>query len=251
MNFYKFHLGDYYKKTSHLSMLEDGAYRRLMDAIYLREGPLPANIEQIYRLVRAFTDVEKAAVVSVLAEFFTLTDAGYTNARCDEELARIKEKSEKASQSASTRWSNANASPTAVRTHSDGNASHKPVTSNQDSSARASQPLTNIHRMIALDLLDRGKADLSPWERKFLENVCRRSTLTDKMQATFDSIASKIGLTADSVLATWQKRLEVARKLNQWDTKWGPPPHSIGCVVPDQLLQPDDGQGWTEWRVAS
>jgi len=251
MNFYKFHLGDYYKKTSHLSMLEDGAYRRLMDAIYLREGPLPANIEQIYRLVRAFNDVEKAAVVSVLAEFFTLTDAGYTNARCDEELASIKDRSEKARKSAFASVQSRQRSANAQQSLSERSASHKPVTSNQVSSAHASQPLTIIHRMIALDLLDRGKADLSPWERKFLEDVCRRSTLTDKMQATFDSIASKIGLTADSVLATWQKRLEVARKLNQWDTKWGPPPHSIGCVVPDQLLQPDDGQGWTEWRVAS
>lgn len=62
MNFFKFHLGDYYKKASHLSMLEDGAYRRLIDAIYLREGPLPADKVQLYRLVKAFSKEEKRAV---------------------------------------------------------------------------------------------------------------------------------------------------------------------------------------------
>lgn len=129
---------------------------------------------------------------------------------------------------------------------------HMPeANSHSVSSARAGEKTTNTHRMIAIDLLDRGKSDLSAWERKFLEDVCRRSFLTEKMQATFDAIASKIGLTADGVLATWRKRLDVARNLNQWDSKWGPPPKAIGCVVPDQLLEPGDGDGWTEWRAAS
>lgn len=265
MNFYKFHLGDYYKKTSHLSMLEDGAYRRLMDAIYLREGPLPQNKEQVYRLARAFTDAEKDAVDVVLAEFFILTDAGYTNARCDAELASVRSKSAKAAESAGRRWGGADAMPTHVPTHvpthmpthmpthSEGNASHKPVTSSQESSstARASEPVTNLHRMMAADLLDRGKADLSSWERKFLESLCAKSVLTDKMRVTMDGIASKIGLTADTVITTWRKRLEVARRLRQWDAKWGPPPRTIGCLVPDEMLEPGDGVDWEEWRAAS
>lgn len=262
MNFYRFHLGDYYKKASHLSMLEDGAYRRLIDAIYLREGPLPANREQVYRLVRAFTEPEKAAVDVVLSEFFVLTDAGYTNARCDEEMGSIRARSEKASKSAARRWNDANAVPpqsecnaSAMRTHSDGTASHKPeaISHKPEEGARApdAEPLTNVHRMMAADLLDRGKANLSPWERKFLEGVCAKSVLTAKMRATLESIATKIGLTADTVLTTWRKRLEVARRLQQWDGKWGPPPRQIGCVVPDELLEPSDGHGWTEWRAAS
>lgn len=248
MNFYKFHLGDYYKKTNHLSMLEDGAYRRLMDAIYLREGPLPAEKEQIYRLVRAFTKAEKIAVDTVLREFFESSDAGYTNARCDEELGRIRTKSAKASQSASTRWSTANASSDAMRTHSDGNASHKPL-ANSSSSAR--EPVTGKHRAIALTLLDRGKASISGWERKFLEDLCGKPSISAKMQATLDTIASKVGVNSDAIMAEWRNRLDVARRLRQWDAKWGAMPNSIGCVVPDEILQPGDGNGWTEWRAAS
>lgn len=42
MNFYEHHLGDYMRDTAHLSMIEDAAYRRLLDAYYIREAPLPA-----------------------------------------------------------------------------------------------------------------------------------------------------------------------------------------------------------------
>lgn len=134
-----------------------------------------------------------------------------------------------------------------VNTHIPVANSHKP----SSSTAPAGEPLTNLHRMMAADLLDRGKANLSTWERKFLEDLCSKAILTGKMKATLESIASKIGLTADTVLATWRKRLEAARRLQQWDVKWGPPPRQIGCIVPDELLEPGDGQGWSEWRAAS
>lgn len=254
MNFYKFHLGDYYKKTNHLSMLEDGAYRRLMDAIYLREGPLPADKQQIYRLVRAFSNAEKSAVESVLSEFFVLGDAGYTNARCDEELDSIRTKSAVRSQSARTRWSNANAyanaDADAMQTHSKRNASHKPL-AKSSSSAREKAPITGRHRVIAVDLLDRGKATLSQWERKFLEGLVGKPDMSPKMQATLDSIAAKIGLNLDAVMATWRHRLQTARKLAQWDVKWGPMPRQLGCIAPDELLEDGDGVGWSEWRAAS
>ncbi len=47
MNYYPFHIGDYAKKTRHLSWDEDMAYRRLIDAYYLHEGPLPADKRKI------------------------------------------------------------------------------------------------------------------------------------------------------------------------------------------------------------
>lgn len=134
-----------------------------------------------------------------------------------------------------------------VNTHMPEANSHMP----ESSSARAGEPITNIHRMMAADLLDRGKANLSSWERKFLEDICSKSVLTAKMQGTLNGISAKIGLTADTVMATWRKRLDAARRMRQWDAKWGPPPRALGCIVPDELLQPDDGNGWSEWRAAS
>jgi uncharacterized protein YdaU (DUF1376 family) len=125
LNYYPWHIGDYAKDTAHLSILEDGAYRRMLDVYYASERPLPRDQQAIYRLVRARTHAEKLAVDVVLGEFWVESDEGWRNARADAEIARVREKSEKARGSAALRWHaerNANASPRAMRTHSEGNA---------------------------------------------------------------------------------------------------------------------------------
>jgi uncharacterized protein YdaU (DUF1376 family) len=69
-------------------MLEDAAYRRLIDAYYTREQSLPAEKKACYRLVRAQSKEEREAVDTVLGEFFDLLDDGWHQKRCDEEIAR-------------------------------------------------------------------------------------------------------------------------------------------------------------------
>ena len=112
MNYYSHHIGDYTTDTAHLSLLEDGAYRRLMDRYYTTEAPLPADEAALFRVVRARAPEEQEAVRVVLAEFFDLTDAGWTHKRCDAEISAFKAKSGKAADAANKRWnkpSNANA----------------------------------------------------------------------------------------------------------------------------------------------
>lgn len=92
MNYYEHHIGDYIKATAHLSMLEDSAYRRLIDAYYTREAPLPADKKACQRLARAMSKPERDAVNTVLDEFFTLGDDGWHQSRCDEEIAKYAEK---------------------------------------------------------------------------------------------------------------------------------------------------------------
>lgn len=86
MNFYKHHIGDYDADTAHLGWLEDAAYRRLICLYYRREQPIPADINQAARLVRAVSKQEREAVESVLREFFHLTDEGWRHHRCDAEI---------------------------------------------------------------------------------------------------------------------------------------------------------------------
>ena len=109
MNYYAFHIGDYASATRHLTWDEDAAYRRLLDAYYVREAPLPLEARQVYRLVAACSDEQRIAVDTILAEFFIKTDEGYRHRRCDAELAKVKEKKDKASNSASARWNKGNA----------------------------------------------------------------------------------------------------------------------------------------------
>lgn len=137
MNYYDHHIGDYDSATAHLSWSEDTAYSRLIRMYYRTEKPIPSDVAQACRLVRAVSKSEKHAVVAVLNEFFTLEEDGWHQKRCDEEIARMHEKSSKARNSAAKRWKsegNANASANAMRTHTEGNAPNNqyPITNSQE-----------------------------------------------------------------------------------------------------------------------
>ncbi|HNB43271.1 MAG TPA: YdaU family protein [Burkholderiaceae bacterium] len=130
MNYIEFHLGDYAAATAHLSWDEDMAYMRLLRAYYSSEAPIPADIKQACRLARATTPAQRAAVETVLQEFFDLRADGWHQKRCDTEIERAADKKEKAKRSAAARWDakpsnskrNANASQNAMRAHTEGNA---------------------------------------------------------------------------------------------------------------------------------
>lgn len=128
MNYYEHHLGDYAKDTRHLTMLEHGAYRLLLDVYYSTEGPIPAELKAVQRLAGAKSSSEREAVKSVLTEFFELTDSGWTHSKCEKVILAYREKSEKASKSANARWDKSKRNANALRAQCEGNA---PKPSNQ------------------------------------------------------------------------------------------------------------------------
>jgi uncharacterized protein YdaU (DUF1376 family) len=87
VNYYKHHLGDYDGATSHLDWDEDTAYSRFLRAYYRRERPIPLEIAEACRLIRAVTRPQRQAAERVLNEFFTKSEDGWRNKRCDEEIA--------------------------------------------------------------------------------------------------------------------------------------------------------------------
>lgn len=91
MNYYKFNIGDYAAATRHLSMLEHGAYRLLLDLYYTTEQPIPSDIKAAARKAGARGKDDAKAVETVLTEFFTLTEAGWVHGRCDAEIATYKQ----------------------------------------------------------------------------------------------------------------------------------------------------------------
>lgn len=96
MNFYPHHIGDYARDTQHLSPLEDGCYRRMLDIAYASEKPLPASVEAICRLVRAKSASERKAVDAVLGEFWKQQEDGWHNKRVEEEILKAKAKADAA-----------------------------------------------------------------------------------------------------------------------------------------------------------
>ncbi len=104
MFYYQFNVGAYRTDTSHLSILEHGVYRQLIDTYYVNESPLSCDMNQIARLHRIRSEDELAALRAVLDEFFYKTDEGYRHSGCDKVMAKVYIKSEKARLSAEKKW---------------------------------------------------------------------------------------------------------------------------------------------------
>jgi uncharacterized protein YdaU (DUF1376 family) len=95
MHYYQFNIGDYASHTRHLSIIEDIAYRRLLDLYYLHERPLGDCSANVARLIGMSAYQEE--VETVLIEYFEHVDDGYINARADKEIAHYHSKIEQAS----------------------------------------------------------------------------------------------------------------------------------------------------------
>lgn len=129
MKFYQFHIGDYIKQTVHLTPMEDICYRRLLDMYYETEQPIPTETDRVSRRLRLDTEL----VDSVLKEFFTLTEKGWENARCEDEISSYHVKADTARSNGKL-----GGRPKKTQSVSDRNlpesgskANHEPLTNNQ------------------------------------------------------------------------------------------------------------------------
>ncbi len=147
MNYYSFHVGDYAVDTRHLTLLEDLAYRRLIDLYYTREMPIPLDVEEAARRIGMRDHVDE--VKTVLGDFFQASDDGYRHKRCDEEIAAYKAKADRAKTANNRRWSDKRYEPalksdlksdTTSDLKSDANQiptnNQEPITNNQEKKER-------------------------------------------------------------------------------------------------------------------
>jgi len=128
MHYFQFNIGDYIKNTIHLSLLEDLAYRRLLDHYYDSEKPIPNDIPMVSRKMRLDSDV----IQSVLNEFFVLTPDGYRNHRADLEIASYHEymAKQKANGSKGGRPKKTQTKPIANPSETQNNPKQQPLTTN-------------------------------------------------------------------------------------------------------------------------
>lgn len=218
MNYYEHHIGDFDSATAHLSLVEDAVYRRLICLYYRSEAPIPADVKQACRLVRAVTKAERDTVADVLREFFTLQEDGWHNNRCDEEIARFQDKQRKARASADARWSkgqahtgrNANASPDAMRTHSEGNADgmHRaPVPSLQtpDTTSVAELPQGEGAKRAQAPTRPEG-VDSQVWSDWLALRRAKKAPVTPTVVERATSEAKLAGLSLEDFLRVWCAR---------------------------------------------
>ena len=168
MNYYEHHIGDYAEATAHLTFIEDATYSRLIRKYYATEKPLPMDVKFVQRLINARSKEEKNAVISVLNEFFTLTDDGWRQERCDHEIARFKDRQIKARRSAEGRWQSSSAehilSDSTTVSVCDRNANALPTQCSPNT--RHQSPNTNLHtpdkQNNGVEKKNEGASNLSP-----------------------------------------------------------------------------------------
>jgi uncharacterized protein YdaU (DUF1376 family) len=131
MHYYQFHIGDYKSHTHHLSLLEDLAYRRLLDFYFLHEKPIKHR--DVARQIGMREHEED--VMTVLNEFFISTEDGFVSPRADKEIKQYKEFAEAGKRGAAKRWgtppngeaiSPPNATPIATINQEPITTNHKP-----------------------------------------------------------------------------------------------------------------------------
>jgi len=133
MHYYQFN-GDYKSHTHHLSLIEDLAFRRLLDHYYLHEHPIKQR--DIARQI-GMREHEQD-VLTVLNEFFVSTENGFINPRADDEIAKYRKFIEDGKRGAAKRWLKGDDSPpiaTPIAT-----INHKPITINQQPDICISPP---------------------------------------------------------------------------------------------------------------
>lgn len=132
MHYYQLNIGDYHSHTSRLSLIEDIAYRRMLDVYYLTERPLSECSTDVARDIGMSEYIEEISYV--LEKFFTLSDKGFINKRADAEIKHYKSKQRSASKagkaSALLRKEKAQQAFNVRSTDVQPTNNHKPITNN-------------------------------------------------------------------------------------------------------------------------
>lgn len=190
MHYFQFNIGDYASHTRHLSLHEDLAYRRLLDAYYLREKPFPKEVEAVARLISmsdCLTDVER-----VLNEFFQQSKVGWVNKRADEEISRFHKKLATASKAGK-----ASAESKRQRSFNDGSTvvqptiNQEPLTKNQEPKERKTKAKSSV--------VDRPPdVDEKVWQDYM---ATRKTAITQTALALLEKEAQKAGITLEAALS--------------------------------------------------
>ncbi len=139
MHYFQFNIGDYASHTRHLSLLEDLAYRRLLDLYYLKDGHVYGDEADVARQIGMRDHIDE--VTQVLQDFFCIgEDDRWTHDRCDAEMAEYRRYLEKQRENGklggrppkNPKKPTANPSLTQTEPKKSLTTNHQPLTTNQD-----------------------------------------------------------------------------------------------------------------------
>lgn len=224
MHKYLHHIGDFMRDTAHLSPVEECFYRRAIDWYYVNEKPLPLDLDQVNRFLRAKTKTDRQAIESVLSDFFEKTASGFQHSRCEIELEKFRSKAEANRQNGKTggrpRKNSDLENHNGFDSVSDGlitetrqNLNHKPLTNNHkpvtningadESATQNPKPKRVTKKQLAVDALVKLGVD----------EKCATSVIEKRKGAAFSDLAiDEIKLQADLVNLSFAQALEFAAR---------------------------------------
>jgi len=180
MNYYSQHIGDYRRDTAHLSLLEHGVYRQLLDMYYLSEEKISKETDLVFRRLCARTEDEKNAVLNILKEFFTYDD-GWVHKRCESEIQAYKSKANRAKENGKLggRPPKTKEVIYGFPEETKEKANHKPITNNQEPltskeivAPQAADPVIEIFEYWKITL-KHPKARLDDKRKKLINNALK------------------------------------------------------------------------------
>ena len=193
MHFYQFHIGDYKSHTHHLSLIEDLAFRRLLDHYYLHEVPIKQR--DIARQI-GMRDNEQE-VLTVLNEFFVSTEKGFVNPRADEEIAKYRKFSEDGKKGAAKRW------------HKDSNGEAISPPNATPIATNNQEPITNNHKPIKEKATVMAcPPDVSPqvWQDWLQLRKFKKASVTETVVKGARAEAAKLNWDLERFLVEWCTR---------------------------------------------
>ena len=224
MHFYQFHIGDYKSHTHHLSLLEDLAYRRLLDFYFLHEKPIKHR--DVARQIGMREHEED--VMTVLNEFFISTEDGFVSPRADKEIKQYKEFAEAGKRGAAKRWgtppngeaiSPPNATPIATINQEPITTNHKPKREN--ATIVACPP--DVSQQVWDDWVTLRKSKKAPITKTVLDGAIVE--------------AKKLGWTLEQFLIEWCNRSSQGLKA-EWIVKQNPADKVRLTVAPSNEPDP-------------
>ena len=212
MHYFQFNIGDYASHTSRLTLIEDLAYRRMLDLYYLNEQPLNGCITDVARELGLSDHISE--VTYVLSKFFTETKTGFSQKRIDLEIKKYKSNAKNKSlagkASAKARAAKAcskvtgveqvlNKSPTDVQQ----NINHKPLTINHKTKKEI-HTSKDLYQQIA-----------DAWNDKFPE-LPQIIKLTQKRKSSINGCVNEMKSTEHdfSKIETWTGLFDYAKSLD-------------------------------------
>lgn len=191
MYYYQFCIGDYTSHTSHLDLIEDIAYRRMLDWYYTHEKPLPLDVQEVARLIRMRDHA--AAIGDVLREFFEETESGWRSSRVEREISNYKAKIEQASRAGkASAQRRLNGRSTDVQP----TINNEPITNNQEPNKNTTRkrvtPPDDVAEQVWADWVALRKAKRAPVTETVIKGARKE--------------AAKAGMTFEAFLQVWCHR---------------------------------------------